>query len=657
MTIQHTSNHNILYPNQANALFGTEHKDNKLASEELINLLEAHPPLFDALLSGDIIGEFLKSQGTANDVEKLYNQLLELSYDYKIPAENLLEIFILFQQCDASSYSFLRNKFFSTDNNSEVVIGRELFRPLNGEGNAIYCDRNQAKLATFRQYLEEHSNYSPDEWKEKVSRFDLDHPENISLDDLEQLLAIRRNWRFRMHHAGVDKKADSEYQEFRQKMKVILRHKLPTRMTQVVNLLDHRQHCSDTNRVRFNLQAISKELRQKFPQPVYMNDKTYKRHVTAGLMNLAKPLAEKLRVLESITTLHGSSSATLAMMYLTGEFKLQCTGQLIKRCIAPMCGELYSGIDTNGVNQCNLSADTIRNIKRVLSYTQSSKHYDHNNNMSKFSSRGTMNFRLHHRNWSQSAVYILQLRQWDEENFRNIINVDEYVEALDHNMKELIEQGELLLKTLDHDYTDEEISFITEANASTQDTPASLEFLSQHMDKIKKNFSWVNAFEPAFKDWKVDNKYIHLALRAIVKQKIQGNTMENERQCIIDEIEGNRCRYQFLRDILTSESPLVRIPKDNTLITDLIESPVPVLFGSTTYIPKLHSLESEFLITEPTKLGQGGCDIIFTDTEQSKEKILEILPAVLRDEITVYLFEEVLDGIPFPLFHNPDETR
>lgn len=59
----------------------------------------------------------------------------------------------------------------------------------------------------------------------------------------------------------------------------------------------------------------------------------------------------------------------------------------------------------------------------------------------------------------------------------------------------------------------------------------------------------------------------------------------------------------------------------------------------------------EHLLNNPVKLGSGGIDILFTDTEESKQRIYELLPEDLKEEIEIHLFNEL--EVDMPLIHAP----
>src|SRR6266404_3489177 len=106
---------------------------------------------------------------------------------------------------------------------------------------------------------------------------------------------------------------------------------------------------------------------------LYAGDKADRRKAKALLYySLSQETKEKLRHLSSIKWIHGSSTAALAMMlHMNPDAPtLVHTGALLNAGISPFYGEKGRGCDPWGINQRALSAETIRNISRILGYTK-----------------------------------------------------------------------------------------------------------------------------------------------------------------------------------------------------------------------------------------------------------------------------------------------
>ncbi len=620
--------------------------------------LKPYLPIFDALLSADLVGDFLKSSGSAADCEKLTKKLLEVAYDANISVIPFLELFLLFHQCDASSYPFVRNGFFTMKQSKTILIGGIPVCVLDGEGDAIYSEANRNKMRFLRDHVKEESEYKAETWMDKVSHFDLENPQNISLDDLEKLIAIRRSWRFHMALTGVDKKQHAPYQTFRATFKDILNHKLPTRLTQALKLT--RKFNPFSSYWKFD-NALSAHL----PRKKEMTNKSYHRYLVSTLMKQARPYEKRLRLLERMTVLHGSDSNALFMMILSGHPELKSTGALIhQEGIAPMSGETQEGIRLSGVNEKNVSAETVANFTRTIRYTGSNYHYDHNKNIGRFSSDEDP--LLWESRWDQTTVYLLQMRQWDEEAFQRIINTDQYLKSLEEYRARALKPIETLLQITHHNFTKEERNFISDIkrkNGKATVVPKGLSFLFSSSVKdartiLNHKFTPYDSICKHFLDycrWG-GSSYISLFGRIINLKLNSPKDVKKVEKIFSEEIEKIEKRYSKLRDVITMEKPKVQIPKDK-LIRQMIEDPVPVLFASTTYVPKEHSTQKEFLITEPIRLGKGGCDLLFTDTEESRQKLGKLLPESLSQEVTIHLFDDAFKNLPFPIYHNPKKVR
>ncbi|MBA2368869.1 MAG: hypothetical protein H0V82_07590 [Candidatus Protochlamydia sp.] len=85
-------------------------------------------------------------------------------------------------------------------------------------------------------------------------------------------------------------------------------------------------------------------------------------------------MEENLSLVEKILWLHGTNSATLALLPYTG-YEMTPSGRLLDKGIAPMSGEIsQGGMVHNGINQGKLSVETTRNIKRCWDYANVTSH-------------------------------------------------------------------------------------------------------------------------------------------------------------------------------------------------------------------------------------------------------------------------------------------
>jgi len=159
------------------------------------------------------------------------------------------------------------------------------------------------------------------------------------------------------------------YNVFSSRVTWIKECKLPFRLIAALKYGPHYWSCSNTT--IYNLCGIRTFWTDKCDPTQKGDDKDTLEKIKKLIMQNGKSIESKLKALEKLTFLHGTNSATLAMMHISTEWALKSTGNILATKKAPMCGEIAGGgYGINGVNIHHLSAETIRNIDTALSYSQ-----------------------------------------------------------------------------------------------------------------------------------------------------------------------------------------------------------------------------------------------------------------------------------------------
>lgn len=626
--------------------------------------LKQQLPLFDVLLSGDLVGDYLKKRDvTIEDCHSLINNLKEMSYHLNISSMALFELFVLFHQCDASSYPVVREKCFSNDPSQLTSLGHVRNLPaLVGQGDAIYGQSNQEKMQLLRDTIAQVRTYNPDEWNASIALFDLDQPESINLAQIGQLITIRKAWQQHLKFCDIDRKQEPHYQDFRAKMLPILDHKLPTRLTRALKFGEKHRHSGQST-----LSTFWMFMQHKYPEVYWSKQdrKTQRQMYRARLFNDIKSCPEAaLQLLERVKVIHGSNSSTLAMMQITGDFTLRCTGDLISRNIAPMCGELATGVDPWGVNQHSISAMTVGGFSTCAKYA-TGYNFDPQNNMARFSNQSRLSYWFHRDRWVSSGVYLLQMRQWNPADFARIDH-EKCLAALGEQRIKGFSTHEKTVWLIEHEFTQQEREYLNAVYAdetASQDLemPETLAPLFAHETDIHKFIKML--FRAGCMSWEHNFRYENFS--AVLSSVFNFKMSKDDHAAVLGSIMAKTQKllecleqhYAFAFNALTCETVQHSVPLDDTHLRQMISQPVPIIFGSTTYIPKENGSEKEFEITEALPLGAGGFDLIFTDTEESRQHILRLLPEALREEVNVHLYSETFENVPFPLYHDVNMVR
>ncbi len=285
--------------------------------------------------------------------------------------------------------------------------------------------------------------------------------------------------------------------------------------------------------------------------------------------------------------------------------------------------------------------------------------------------------------WNKRAAELLQLKQWDEQAFAQNVapHREKWLEGI--SLEYAKHEGPLrqILALIDHNFTPEEKAFIRHHSAtnspfslksmmtslfefftpdeervpeglrtifpSVSDIPRFYQFSIIHLDSVTQEISLFRE-----EGWRYQWSNI---LEEVLKKKInETEGLDQFRTHIAKALDIIQHQYHWLVSALMTDAPAVRIPSDAT-VRSLITHPIPIIFASTTVaaspIGPLMSPE-EYLVDHPVPLGRGGIDIIFTDTEESRERLLAILSERLKEEIEIHLFSELeVEGIP--LVHAP----
>ncbi|MGE0669393.1 MAG: hypothetical protein AB7H48_04610 [Parachlamydiales bacterium] len=400
--------------------------------------------------------------------------------------------------------------------------------------------------------------------------------------------------------------------------------------------------------------------------------KENRREMKQKLLELFSPreIQEKLKLLSRLTFIHGSSTSALAMMLLSDNFQLKCTGALLADRIAPMCGELTVGISNKGINNANVSVETVRDIDRIKSYTTiayfNPKHLGHLFNLTSYSL-------FMESQWNKRTIELLQLKQWDYEAFvQGIVpHRDAWLAGLDQERQKQEKPLRQLIAMIEHDFTAEEQEFL-HTYRSTGPTcalpmPLSLQpIFSSAADipragEVSIGFSINSVKNEVAYSRSGSSTWLELLIKTL-DTKLEGGRQDHLDQLkpiFIKKLDRIQAGHQrIVAELMSDAPPAVQIPTDEH-IRSLITDPAPIIFASTSVKPKPSHPDPnpmEYLLDTPVYLGEEGCDILFTNTEESRERIRAVLPEHLKNEIEVRLFEE-LDFGKLPLIHGPSQIR
>ncbi|MFQ5728853.1 MAG: hypothetical protein ACE5GN_00640, partial [Waddliaceae bacterium] len=730
----------------------------KIAKE--IGLDEKTLRIFEALLVDDNIGGLLKHAIITKGLALKTTEELKSAADAcDLPLKEFVFLKTLFHKVDASSYPTLRQLFKWDDSSRLVGYADHLQKKM---------DILEKTLRTFPETVEgvstPLSGISSVPLNEKLRSLTLEQllredPYSFTIDDVVQLDAIRKDL----------KQSKSElYRAFSNRVKWIKECKLPFRIAAMIKAFDRSSgrfggSLSSTGAIlgRTNGMLTEKCSLEKQEPP-----KDKKRKIERHLIRQAQAVEDKLKVLEKLTFLHGTNSATLAMMRCSDAWTLNCSGNLLKAKKAPMCGELdRGGFGMNGVNNHKLSAETIRNIGRTMHYAEDftlpiedivrtfehpydalfqpseisleytlekiytwrktdeedfveklgSKfdylikridaaqnreeqkaspnheiiglyhklsrlfypHFDPQRLGNDFGVKTTpyweserekwlhpLDSHLNQSNLGVTGIRLLQLRQWDEDLFQQLIDTKYLRERAQAVEEKLISPMRLLLKTFDDDLSQEEIDFLKGPGRDNPPETLRRFFPTDNiLFWINTNFGY-DAVRRELDYYIMGNYHWNDLIAAVLKCRAGSSNNEKYqdelpaiRSLIPPQMEKIRQWYRKFYDILDLEKTPITIPKDAETRL-LFTKPFPVVFASTTYrpTPSTGQVDSEFHLCESVGLGKDGVDVIITDTEESRNKIGELLPEKLRGEIEIYLYDEI-DPKDIPLIHAPHQIR
>ena len=408
------------------------------------------------------------------------------------------------------------------------------------------------------------------------------------------------------------------------------------------------------------------ELRALFC-PFSVGKKEGRRQFKALLLEKSQSpeIEKKLNFLSRLTLLHGSTSITLAMMALTGKYELQSTGQLLSQGIAPMCGELRrGGLTSTGVNVRFVSVETVRGAKRVAQYSSMPPF-----NPDRIIFHHRFPLKLKKDDWISFALETRQLQQWDFEAYQQHYSsfLEQGLKSMQEHKDEQEQPLQWIIALIDHPFTDEEKIFVQDAldgklpaGTPAPSSLAHLFTLSDEIPHLPQLLTTLDNTLNCYKDYyqfgfrSVDwAEFLHGNLKAKLDPTQELLLRKDARAFYQSHLKHTAQIYEFALSLLKNPAPVIKIPSDEK-IRSLMTQPIPLIFSSTSvkvFPFKGDAYEAnEYLLTKPTPLGKGGCDILFTDTEKSKAKLLAILPDPLKEEIEIHLFDELNVG-PIPLIH------
>lgn len=272
--------------------------------------------------------------------------------------------------------------------------------------------------------------------------------------------------------------------------------------------------------------------------------------------------------------------------------------------------------------------------------------------------------------WTGCAVQVMQLKQWNPQLFKDTILPvqNEWLASLE---KERIQQEKPLrqmLAMIDHTFTEEEITFIlnqrkesSSNNFSLDEMPQSLQSIFPTPKDIPENSAWgcnfdFNSVQRELWLYREGHYRWGPLMKTVLNNRLSGNNLDVYKPLFEMELDRIERGFTHISMALSDMPAVVQIPQDES-VRSLITQPIPIIFSSTTIQPKPISADpnpSEYILDAPAKLGKGGCDILFTDSEESKQRILAVLPEHLQEEIEIHLFDELkVDNLP--LIHAPNQ--
>lgn len=284
--------------------------------------------------------------------------------------------------------------------------------------------------------------------------------------------------------------------------------------------------------------------------------------------------------------------------------------------------------------------------------------------------------------WNQHVLRVTQMKQWDFSFFQKSVvpHVDEWMEAIGKGKRSQERPLKLFLAMSDYDFTEEEKTFLRAyraRNDSMQDVkepmpmPVSLLSLFSSAEEIPEgngNFTYEQVKREMKNYRNTNNRWEPLLSRVIIlkldekfpETQIDGVTgkehLDRLRPLFEAELAEIERGYQRIRGVLSDRNPpSIPIPEDEEF-RSLITKPFPVIFASSVVKPApiSQAYVSEYVLRQAVPLGAEGCNILFTDTFESQEKIRRLLPQL--QGIELHLISE-LDVGDFPLCTAPSQVE
>ncbi len=313
--------------------------------------------IFIQLLNDDAVGDFLKQRNPSEAaIAETKEAICRGARACGVDDLGFLQLKTLFHQVDAASYPFLRERFFESDPKRKIQLGKAVV------GWFIdYCPSNLAKMERLNSALSQGSSSSASAGPSSQRSFSqgLDFKSLLKPSVLDYSIAEISSLEEALTQIKLQEGKEGEnYHRFKAEVDKVREANFPFRsylMWKKVSknfygLRQFKFFSGSDPKIKENREKKKLELIQRAE---------------------SQEMQKKLFLLSRLTFLHGSNSATLAMMALQKEPKLQCTGELVAKGIAPMSGELREGVGTHGINLHSISVETVRDVSRVIDYTSS----------------------------------------------------------------------------------------------------------------------------------------------------------------------------------------------------------------------------------------------------------------------------------------------
>lgn len=349
-----------------NAINAFHDKTAELAVSRLIvkkimsvcGVLSERQKIYSALLNQDLIGDYLTDN---SHLEQAFHVCLQLAAEANMAPQQMFDMFVVFHQCDAASYPFLRERIFESQ-----------------DGILHYCEKYRQKIEslqydldlvkkgeeTYKELLSDMSQQvSPAEIKQK---FDFSVPSLTAfLENIKtRLLASKsRSPNERSYFSGIRKgfrdvlinlykvKDDNPNSSFENRAQSYIR--------------DHELYVFDFQyKWDFvNFKEIFKAFRNDFH--IRFSKSKILTKIKSGMRD--SEAAMHLDHLDNVF-FHGTNSALLVNLPLTDYYMIP-TGRLISNGVTPLCGELGRGATLYGINTKKLSGVPLSDVKTAKRYS------------------------------------------------------------------------------------------------------------------------------------------------------------------------------------------------------------------------------------------------------------------------------------------------